>query len=174
MGKKNINYSISSIPQIKKSIVFSCLFSIFMIGIILLQIISYLYAKRIDVELEKIDKIVLITTCIFSIIFLIWQGARITLNIVLLNKIKKENNFVKSRIVFNFSTKKSFGHFIRLCSYILMTITSILAFGFGTYLVLKFIYADKMGFYLPLLFAILIANIYSCVNIDEEMNLNVV
>lgn len=142
---------------------------IIMIGTIFL----YLYAKKQDVILTKIEKIALIITIVYIVLFLLWQCLCVGTNIYIILKLKKENALTKQRIMFNYDGKYALGNIIRIMFYALTTIMSILAFGFGTYFVLKFIYAEEISFYLPILFALLISSIYSCTNIDEERELNV-
>lgn len=173
MNKKEINYTLSSVPQLKKSIISSIIYSIFMIIVMIGTIFLYLYAKTQEVSLLKFEKIALIATVVYIVLFLLWQCLCVGTNIYIILKLKKENTFTRRRIMFNYDGKYALGNIIRIMFYALTTVMSILAFGFGTYFVLKFIYAEEISFYAPIMFALLISSIYSCVNIDEERELYV-
>lgn len=172
MKKREINYSTSSIPQLKKSIILSCVYSIFMIAVVIFCILLYLYADKNDIVLEKLEKIALFVTILFVAMFLAWQAFKLIYNYVIVLKLRRDGFISRSKVVFDFSNRHSMGNTIRLMTYILSTITSVLVFGFGTYIVLRYIFADSINFYLPFLVAMLIANAYACINIEEEKDLN--
>ena len=166
MKFEKFNYSTANVPNLKKKVRWSVVFSVLMISIILLEIILMVHSFASHDNLSIPENIATIFTLLFSLIFVLYMISIVARNMAIIKKIKQNGYTASDTLMYDFSSRTSSGNIFRLFQYIMLLICVIAVAGFVTYAIFSYIYKSTINYYIPLLLSSLIASYYSCKNVE--------
>lgn len=161
MKVKNINYSNSHIPELKKYIAWLALFALGISIIAILQAYMIIDVNKKNIDLSNLEMIASFGCLIMCIVFALFMLVEISRYIVLIKKINTNGNIENKTYGFDYSRKFSFGNMFRLFEYIILTASVIFVIGFATYCVLNYVYYTTINYYLPIALMVLVTTFYS-------------